>query len=135
MRVIVVNNHRPLRRALGRRVQTLLPGTTVLEVAHATAVREHLAEGGVGLVVVHAHTPEGRGVAPLVRLCRKDPAVRLLVVSDVLNAARVRRVLRDGADGCIGGSAPDRVMRHALDLVLSGETFVPPEVLSGERAA
>jgi DNA-binding NarL/FixJ family response regulator len=70
----------------------------------------------------------GSGVAQLRKLA---PAVPLVILSAYERPSDARAALAVGAAGYIQKSSPKQVIMRALQLVLSGGSYFPPELLSG----
>lgn len=59
----------------------------------------------------------------------KSPDSPIVVLSGTENYTLVEQTLRQGAQGYIPKSSPAKIMLNALQLVISGGTYIPPEIL------
>jgi DNA-binding NarL/FixJ family response regulator len=70
------------------------------------------------------------GEAAVREFARRHPDLPVIVLSSSESAADVRRVLNAGASGYIPKSATAQTVVSALQLVLSGNIYVPPLLVS-----
>ena len=84
------------------------------------------------LVILDLVMPGMESVTSIDRLRKQSPDVPLVMCSAFERAADAREALRLGAAGYIPKSSPKPVIMKALELILSGGTYFPPELLSGE---
>jgi DNA-binding NarL/FixJ family response regulator len=137
MKVLIVDDHALLREALGRVLATLVPGAEVHEAAAPKQAFERIdAMPDLDLVLLDLALPGMHGLAMLRALRERHPAIAVVVVSASVDRETVRRALDSGAMGYIPKSSSNEVLKSALQLVLSGGIYIPPELLGrGEEPA
>lgn len=137
MKALIVDDHALLRDALSRVLVTLVPGAEVHEAAEPKQAFELIErEPDLDLVLLDLALPGMHGLAVLKSLREKHPAISVVVVSASVDRETVRRALDAGAMGYIPKSSSSEVLRSALQLVLAGGIYIPPEVLGrGEAPA
>ncbi len=96
--------------------------------ALATA-REH---PDLDLVLLDLNLPGLRGIAALTRFRSEHPTTPVVVVSSTRDRDTVSEVMRCGAVGFIPKSSGRETIVHALQLVLTGSVYVPPEAALGK---
>lgn len=115
-------------------VEELAQGATVYETGDLKGTLEVL-EGhpDLDLIIMDLVMPgmeTGSGISKLRKLA---PAVPVVILSAYERPSDARDALAVGAAGYIQKSSPKKVIMHALQLVLSGGSYFPPELLSGEE--
>ncbi len=131
MRFLIADDHALFRRGLTLLLEQLYPEAEVLEasdIAAALALGERLA--GVEVILLDLTMPGMEGLAGLDKLRQAAPAARVVMLSASADLDSIRRTLAAGARGYILKSGTDETLRHALSMVLAGEVYVPPVVLS-----
>ncbi len=126
MKVLIVDDHPLFRAALVHLIETMDPGSTVVQTGTAEAGLKIVA-GGLGddafdIVLLDLNLPAMSGltaVEAFVKAAHKTPVV---VVSANERAADAERVLALGARGYLLKSHPLAELTKALRLVLSGGT-------------
>jgi DNA-binding NarL/FixJ family response regulator len=136
MKALIVDDHALLRDALSRILAGLAPGAEVHEAAEpkqAFGLIER--DPDLDLVLLDLALPGMHGLAVLKSLREKHPAIAVVVVSASVDRETVRRALDCGAMGYIPKSSSNEVLKSALQLVLAGGVYIPPEVLGLGDAA
>ncbi|HTJ58469.1 MAG TPA: response regulator transcription factor [Devosiaceae bacterium] len=138
-RIIIVDDH-PLFRAALR--QTLAAGDPAIVVEEAgdlvglTAALD--AERDCDLVLLDLNMPGARGFSGLLLLRAQFPDIPVMIVSAVDDGTIIRRAFELGASGYLSKSVEPAEIRRAIEMVLSGEIFVPEGIAqqtSGEQSA
>jgi DNA-binding NarL/FixJ family response regulator len=135
MKILVVDDHVLIREALHGVLKELRPDATILEASdcrHAIQIAgEHV---NLALVLLDLSLPDGDGFALLTELRARHPAATVVVLSAHKDRSSVTRALDLGALGFIPKSARRPVMLGALQLVLAGGIYVPPEIFDPTEA-
>ena len=130
MKFLLIDDHVLIREALRGVLNELRRDATVLEAANCHQA-ERLVEEHTDLEVVllDLNLPDGDGFRLLAQLREHYPAISIIVLSASNDRDYVVRALDLGAVGFIPKSAQRAVMVGALELVLSGGIYIPPEIL------
>jgi DNA-binding NarL/FixJ family response regulator len=131
MRTLIADDHALFRDGLRLQLESHDPSMQVLEAADFDAVFEQVRETDPpNLILIDLAMPgmDWRQALPLLRKRCPDAAVVIVSASDARED--ILAALNSGAAGYIPKSSPGKVMLRALELVLSGGIYVPPEVLS-----
>lgn len=137
MKALIVDDHALLRDALARVLAMLAPDAEVHQAAEPKQAFELIdSRPDLDLVLLDLALPGMHGLAVLRSLREKHPAISVVVISASVDRETVRRALDCGAMGFIPKSSSNEVLKSALQLVLAGGMYIPPEVLGrGEAPA
>ncbi len=131
MRIILADDHVMIREGLRPFVERISPGTEVLEAGSLPEVLNLLNAGPVDLVILDLKMPGMNGYQGLVTLRQLFPKVQCVMLSAMADREHVLEAIRLGADGFIPKHLSGAAMVSALQLVLSGERFVPAILVDG----
>ncbi len=130
MKILIADDHELIRQGLR---QTLQSGALDAEVLEARSAQETLAaiasHRDLDLVLLDLFMPGAGEFELLERLCSELPELPLVVLSGSRNPSHMRHCIDAGAAGFIPKSAGADVMLKAIDLVLAGGLYIPPELL------
>ena len=133
MKLLIVDDHPIVREGLA----------AMLRQADAEVLQAASAAQGFALAAAHADLdavfldlamPGMGGIAAIREFGGQRPELPVIVLSSSENADDVRRALSAGALGYVPKSAPPQTLLSALQLVLSGNVYVPPLLLGEGRA-
>src|SRR5262244_782707 len=131
MKILVVDDHVLIRQAMQGVLKKLRRDAVVLDASSCWQAKEMIAgHPDLGLILLDLTLPDRDGFAVLAELRERYPAVSIVVLSAVQDSANVVKALDLGARGYIPKSAQGDVILNALRLVISGGTYVPPEILA-----
>lgn len=135
MKILLVDDHALFRdgvllvlEGLAREIETLQAGS--YESAEVI-MHEH---SDIDLVLLDLGLPGIGHIDALLAIKKQLPEALIIVLSATEDYRMVEQVLRHGANGYIPKSSPAKIMLNALQLVLSGGTYVPPEILQNKEA-
>ena len=98
------------------------------------ALAEAQAHPDVEVALLDLNMPGMDGVQGIHRFKALLPELPLIILTGADSPQQIQEVLAAGASGFIPKSSTPAVMLSAIQLVLSGGTYVPPQVLSGTPA-
>jgi len=126
MHLIVADDHRLVLDALKLYLTRLRSDIVVSEATNfADALSIAEAADDLDLVLLDLQMPGMNGLQGLATMKRRFPSLPVVMLSGVADASQVRDALRQGAAGFIPKGLSGKTMLKALELVLSGEVFVP----------
>ena len=131
MRILIADDHALFLEGLRLQLEAHDPSMQVLEAADFDGVFEQARETDpLDLILIDLAMPgmNWRQALPVLRNRCPEAAVVVVSASDARDD--ILSALNSGAAGYIPKSSPGKVMLRALELVLSGGIYVPPEVLS-----
>jgi DNA-binding NarL/FixJ family response regulator len=136
MKILVVDDHFLIREALRGCLKSLKGTATILEATSGRHAMELLSENAdIHLVVLELNLPDRDGFSVLGELRERYPAVSAVVLSARQDRDSVAKALDLGAIGFIPKSELREVMLSALNLVLAGGVYIPPEIISRQQRA
>jgi len=132
MKILVVDDHVLIRQAMQGVLKRVRRDAVVLEASNSSSAMQAIAEQpDIELILLDLTLPDRDGFSVLAELRERHPAIAVVVLSAVQDPANVMKALELGARGFIPKSAQGDVILNALRLVISGGTYVPPEILAG----
>ncbi len=130
MKMLLVDDHPLVRSALESVIASMGREITVLSAGSAAQAHQCLADAGaVDLVLLDLYLPDANGFSLIAEWRESHPQMRVLIVSACEDVGQMMRALESGAAGFIPKRTAFEVLVHALRLVLSGGTYVPPVAL------
>jgi DNA-binding NarL/FixJ family response regulator len=131
MKILVVDDHVLIRQAMEGVLKKVSRGAVVLQAPNSTeAMRIIASQPDIDLVLLDLTLPDGDGFSILAELHERYPAIAIVVLSAAQDPANVVKALDLGARGFIPKSAQGNVIMNALRLIMSGGTYVPPEIFA-----
>lgn len=94
------------------------------------AISQLTSDDDVDAVLLDRSMPGGEPWDSLTRLRAEHPSIPVIIVSGSEDPDTVRTAVDLGAAGFIAKSFPPQVYRAALDLVLQGGIYLPPQILA-----
>lgn len=130
MNILVIDDHALIRDALARVLAGLVPDMRIHEAADSRSALEVIARHPqLDLVLLDLALPGMHGLTLLETLRQQHPAIGVVVISATADRRSVLSAMDRGAVGFIPKSSSNQVLKHALQLVLAGGVYVPPEVV------
>lgn len=128
-RFVIADDHPLFRGALRQTLEGMFDGVAISEAGSLEAVTGILEQGEeVDLVLLDLNMPGVRGYSGLMYLRAQYPAVPVVVVSANEEPATIRRCMEFGAAGFVPKSLGTDSIREALQAVMDGDVWTPPDV-------
>lgn len=126
---IIADDHPMVRAALREPLLRRFADAMLKECERFDQVMTELeqADGEVDLVLLDLNMPGSQGVVGLMTVLAHWPTVAVAVVSGEEQDATIGRVMACGAVGFIPKSSPMGVIEDAVQAILDGATWVPPD--------
>ncbi|HTU64543.1 MAG TPA: response regulator transcription factor [Steroidobacteraceae bacterium] len=135
MKLLIVDDHPLFRDGLAALLRQADAAVTILQASSTEDALNVVDEQVVDAVFMDLMMPGMSGEAAVREFGRRHPDVPVIILSSSENASDVRRVLNAGASGYIPKSATAQTVVSALRLVLSGNVYVPPLLVSAATSA
>jgi DNA-binding NarL/FixJ family response regulator len=128
VRIIVGDDHPLVQAALKAVLGPALPFSEIIPCYTLDEVisRIEAQSEEIDLVLLDMIMPGMNGILGLLRLLKRFPMVPVAVISALQNPATVKQVIQAGASGFIPKSLPTPEMVEAVQKILGGDIFVPP---------
>ena len=136
MKLLVVDDHPLFRDGLAALLRQANPETQVFQACDSEAgVEMAQSRGDLDAVFVDLMMPGLAGEAAVKEFARRRPELPVIVLSSSENPSDVKRVLNAGALGYIPKSASPQTVLSALQLVLTGNIYIPPFLAHAQDVA
>lgn len=131
MKILVVDDHALVREGLRQVLKGLDPEVLVLEASRcATAFELATLHLDLDLVLLDLSLPDMNGLDALDQFGLRYADIPVIILSATEDSTLMRRCFDRGAAGFLPKSSLSEIMLSALRLVLSGGTYLPPEMLA-----
>lgn len=135
MKLVLADDHTLFRNGMA----LLLQGQCSCEIWEGDDLDAALAEvelhPDVDLALLDLHMPGMNGVEGIRRFKERHPKLPVIILTGAEEPQQIQDVLSAGASGFIPKSSTPAVMLSAIRLVLSGGTYIPPQLLSAASSA
>jgi DNA-binding NarL/FixJ family response regulator len=132
--ILVVDDHVLTRLGVRDVLKEVTGDATVLEASSCSQAMQVIAEHpDLELILLDLNLPDRDGFSALTKLGERYPAIPVVVLSAQQDRDSVNRALDLGALGFITKSGQFEVMVKALELVIAGGIYIPPEILARDQ--
>jgi DNA-binding NarL/FixJ family response regulator len=126
MKILIVDDHAMVRQGIAALLEHAHPGTQVLQACDsAEGLALAARHDDVDAVFLDLSMPGMDGMDALTAFGTLRPALPVIVLTAAEDQDVVRKAFAAGALGYVPKAAPSSTLLSALELVLSGEVFVP----------
>jgi DNA-binding NarL/FixJ family response regulator len=134
VKILVVDDHPLIRSAMRDVLKEVKGDATVLEASSYSQAMQVIAEHpDLGLILLDLNLPDRDGFSVLTELGERNPPIPVVVLSGQQDRDSVNRALDLGALGFIPKSGQPEVMVKALELVIAGGVYIPPEIRARDQ--
>ncbi len=129
MKILIADDHALMREGLGQLLVGMYPDLVLLHAANgAQAIAMLLPHRDIDLVLLDYQLPDMTGLDVLRQFARIQPGLVVLVISGSVNPHLMQQTLSAGACGFVQKSGNAQALVRAIDLVLKGGVYLPPEL-------
>ncbi|HEX5337121.1 MAG TPA: response regulator transcription factor [Gallionella sp.] len=130
MKILLVDDHALFREGMRYVLQQLPDVTEILEAGNfPDALKLADQHPELDLALLDLNMPGSEGVVSIKFFHQRYPHIPVVVISGDDSRATMERVMNCGTMGFVCKSSTAPVMLGALNLVLSGGVYVPPQIL------
>jgi two-component system nitrate/nitrite response regulator NarL len=135
LRIVFADDHRLVREALAPFIQRLAP-TVRLDEASTVDEAVSLLENNnqCDLILLDLNMPGMDGFEGFNRLQHVAPDTPIAVLSGSIDPSDVSQALAHGAAGYIPKTTAGTTLVNALQIILAGEIYVPPALMTAQAA-
>lgn len=131
MKYLIVDDHALVAGALTLLIEDRDPEADVHTAATADAALELVdREGDADLLILDLSLPGVTGTELMEEIVRRQPMLKILVVSGLADQESIMRVLQLGAAGFVPKSLDTELLSSAIDFVLKGGVYIPSKLLT-----
>lgn len=136
MKILVVDDHALVREGLRQVLKGLDEDVEVLDAPHCARAFELTAQHpDLDLVLLDYHLPDMTGLEALGVLAQDHPELPVIMLSGSAHPQIIGQVLAGGAAGFLSKAAMSDDLLAAVQMVLAGEVFIPPEYAAASAQA
>ncbi|HEU5134173.1 MAG TPA: response regulator transcription factor [Steroidobacteraceae bacterium] len=135
MKLLIVDDHPLFRDGLAALLRQASADTAVMQASTTEEALQLVDEQIFDAMFMDLVMPGLCGEPAIREFARRHPDLPIIVLSSSEDPGDVRRVLNAGASGYIPKSATAQTVVSALTLVLSGNIYVPPLLVSAATRA
>ncbi len=130
MKIVLADDHRLVLDALEAYLTQLRPDVVVLRATNFEEAENHVAStADIDLVILDLNMPGMDGMNGLRTMHAKHPGSPVVILSGFADGTQIREALQNDAAGFIPKDLSGKAMLSALELVLSGESYIPEAAL------
>jgi DNA-binding NarL/FixJ family response regulator len=134
VKILVVDDHPLIRSAMRDVLKEVKGDATVLEASsYSQAMQVIVEHPDLELILLDLNLPDRDGFSVLTELGERNPPIPVVVLSGQQDRDSVNRALDLGALGFIPKSGQPEVMVKALELVIAGGVYIPPEIRARDQ--
>lgn len=131
MKYLIVDDHALVAGALTLLLEDRDPEADVHTAATADAALELVdREGDADLLILDLSLPGVTVTELMEEIVRRQPMLKILVVSGLADQESIMRVLQLGAAGFVPKSLDTELLSSAIDFVLKGGVYIPSKLLT-----
>lgn len=131
MKYLIVDDHALVAGALTLLLEDRDPEADVHTATTADAALELVdREGDADLLILDLSLPGVTGTELMGEIARRQPMLKILVVSGLADQKSIMRVLQLGAAGFVPKSLDTELLSSAIDFVLKGGVYIPSKLLT-----
>jgi DNA-binding NarL/FixJ family response regulator len=136
LKILVVDDHALVREGLRQVLKGLDADVDVLEAGSCNRAFEVAGlHPDLDLVLLDYHLPDMNGLDALDVFARRHPELPIIILSGSVNPRVMRQVLSKGAAAFLTKSGMSDELLSVTRLVLAGDVYAPPEMMSSLSAA
>jgi len=136
LKILVVDDHALVREGLRQVLKGLDADVDVLEAGSCNRAFEIAGQHpDLDLVLLDYHLPDMNGLDALDIFARRHPELPIIILSGSVNPRVMRQVLSKGAAAFLTKSGMSDELLSVTRLVLAGDVYAPPEMVSALSAA
>lgn len=134
MKILLVDDHALFRDGMRYVLQQLSEEVEILEAGNfPDGLKLVMQHPELDLALLDLNMPGSEGPISIRLFHQRYPHIPVVVVSGEDGRSYMEKVMNYGAMGFISKSSNAAVMLNALNLVLSGEVYIPPQILRQPR--
>ena len=128
MKYLIVDDHALVAGALTLLLEDRDPEADVHTADAALELVDR--EGDADLLILDLSLPGVTGTELMEEIVRRQPMLKILVVSGLADQESIMRVLQLGAAGFVPKSLDTELLSSAIDFVLKGGVYIPSKLLT-----
>ncbi|WVV46912.1 response regulator transcription factor [Pseudomonas sp. NA13] len=129
-KILIADDHPLFREAIHNVISDGFPGSEVMETADLDSALALTAEhDDLDLILLDLNMPGMHGLNGLINLRNEAPTIPVVIVSAEQDKQVVLQAITYGAVGFITKSSPRSQMTDAIEQILNGNVYLPPDII------
>ena len=133
-KILIADDHPLFREAMHNVISDGFPGSEVMETADLESAlaltQEH---DDLDLILLDLNMPGMHGLNGLINLRNESPTIPVVIVSAEQDKQIVLQAITYGAVGFITKSSPRLQMTEAIQQILNGNVYLPPDIIRTQK--
>jgi len=126
--VLVVDDHELVRTGMRLLLEDIQRVGEIFEASSGESALKLITTKHFDLVLLDINLPGMSGLEAAERILSADPETRIIIVTGRLESGPVRNLLNSGVRGYITKGSPVDDIDKAIQLVISGEQYLSPDI-------
>jgi DNA-binding NarL/FixJ family response regulator len=136
MKILLVDDHTLIREALRNVLAQMKSEASFLEASDCRQTMKLIEQHpDLDLIVLDLNLPDRDGLSVLAELRERYATTAVVVLSASQDSNRIKQALGLGAIGFVPKTTDRDVMLSAFQLMFSGGTYIPREILDGAASS
>jgi DNA-binding NarL/FixJ family response regulator len=129
LKFLIADDHQLIREGLKNALESAYNNLLVVDAKDGKQVLDMVENNpDLDLILLDYFMPGTDGYSLVTTLCDRYPAIPVIIISASDNPALMHKVLDRGVAGFIPKATHQELIIRAIQLVLSGGTYLPPEL-------
>ncbi|MDD2058289.1 response regulator transcription factor [Pseudomonas sp. GD03860] len=134
-KILIADDHPLFREAIHNVISDGFPGSEVMETADLDSALALTGEhDDLDLILLDLNMPGMHGLGGLINLRNEAPTIPVVIVSAEQDKQIVLQAITYGAVGFITKSSPRSQMTEAIERILNGNVYLPPDIIRTQKA-
>ena len=133
-KILIADDHPLFREAIHNVISDGFPGSEVMETADLdSALALTQDHDDLDLILLDLNMPGMHGLNGLINLRNEAPTIPVVIVSAEQDKQIVLQAITYGAVGFITKSSPRQQMTEAIQQILNGNVYLPPDIIRTQK--
>lgn len=133
-KILIADDHPLFREAIHNVISDGFPGSEVMETGDLdSALALSQEHDDLDLILLDLNMPGMHGLNGLINLRNESPTIPVVIVSAEQDKQVVLQAIIYGAVGFITKSSPRLQMTEAIQQILNGNVYLPPEIIRSQK--
>jgi DNA-binding NarL/FixJ family response regulator len=133
-KILIADDHPLFREAIHNVISDGFPGSEVMETGDLdSALALSQEHDDLDLILLDLNMPGMHGLNGLINLRNESPTIPVVIVSAEQDKQVVLQAITYGAVGFITKSSPRLQMTEAIQQILNGNVYLPPDIIRSQK--
>ncbi len=128
LRILIADDHPLVRTGLRKILESAGGWEVVAETGNGRDAVRHALSLRPDVAIIDIAMPQLNGIEVTAQICRREPGIRVLVLSMYADEAYVIQAINAGARGYLLKESADEDVLRAVTAVAQGKSFFSPEI-------